>query len=326
MTIAVTGAAGYLGTHMLLGLHDRGENVLAVAQTDDIIPYLRTKMPNIRLPREDADSLADQFRQHDVHHVIHFAGESTITDSLIDPLAAFDQILGSTLTVLKAAKAASVEHFVFSSTASVYGVPQRMPIQEEAPLSPISPFGAAMAMAERMVTDVCRPAAISTAVLRYFNVAGADPKGRAGEGGHPRHLIKAAAQIATGILDESLKIYGDDYETPDGTAIRDYLHVSDMADAHAAAMDYLIRGGRSVILNCGYGEGYSVREVIDAVEKVMGHEMPTTVAPRRAGDPPQLIADNAGIRTTLGWTPRYDDIDLIVRTAIDWERKSRLAI
>lgn len=322
MVIAVTGATGYLGSHMLLCLQDRGDDVLAVAAEGELPPALSGDVPFVIVPQDDGEGLADAFRQHKVKKIIHFAGDGTIPTSLIDPLREYSSTLVSTLSVLKAACKVGVQNIVFSSTASVYGVPDRMPIKEETPLRSISPFGAAMGMAERIVRDVCRPAAITTAILRYFNVAGADPEGRAGEGGHPRHLIKAAAQIATGILKEPLKIYGNDYETPDGTAIRDYLHVSDMADAHAVALDYLSRGGHSIVLNCGYGEGVSVHEVIDAVQRVTGQSLDTMIAPRRAGDPPQLIADNAAIRTTLGWTPRYDDIDLIISTAIDWEKQS----
>ena len=325
MTIAVTGATGYLGSHMVLSLYDRGENVLGLDTRGVLPPWLMGRIPFALVPPEDPDAWCQQFAEHEVDGIIHFVGSGTVPASLIDPLSEYSDTLVSTLTMLRAATRAKVPRLVFSSTASVYGVPDRMPIREDTPLSAFAPNGAAMAMAERIVEDVCRPAAISTAVLRYFNVAGADPKLRAGEGGRPRHLIKAAAQIATGILDEPLKIYGDDYDTPDGTPIRDYIHVSDMADAHAAALDYLVRGGDSITLNCGYGEGVSVYEVIEAVQRVTGKSLPTKVAPRRPGDPPQLIADNAAIRTKLGWAPRYDDIDLIVRTAIDWEDQSRAA-
>lgn len=325
MTIAVTGATGYLGTHMVLSLYDRGENVLGLDSEGTLPPSLVGRVPFAHVPPDDADAWARVFAAHEVTSIIHFVGSGTVPASLIDPMREYADTLVSTLTMLRAATRARVQQLVFSSTASVYGVPDRMPIREETPLNSISPNGAAMAMAERIVEDVCRPAAISTAILRYFNVAGADPQLRAGEQGHPRHLIKAAAQIATGILDEPLKIYGDDYDTPDGTAIRDYIHVSDMADAHATALDYLVRGGASITLNCGYGEGVSVRDVIEAVQRATGKKMPTKSAPRRPGDPPLLIADNAAIRTKLGWSPRYDDIDLIVRTAMAWEDQSRVA-
>ncbi|MEM6650814.1 MAG: UDP-glucose 4-epimerase GalE [Pseudomonadota bacterium] len=319
MTIAVTGATGYLGTHMLLCLEDRGDVVVGIAEEEGLPAPLDGKIPYTQVPMESPKALSEAFAKHKVTSIIHFAGDGTIPASFIDPLHQYTHTLLSTLTMLNAAKETGVEQIVFSSTASVYGVPERMPIHEETPLKPISPYGAAMAMAERIVQDVCKPACITTAVLRYFNVAGADPLGRAGEGGGPRHLIKAAAQIATGVLDEPLKIYGDDYDTPDGTPIRDYIHVSDMASAHGTALDHLKSSGQSVVLNCGYGEGISVHDVIASVQRVTGTSLDTKRAPRRPGDPPQLIADNAAIRTTLGWTPRYDDIDLIVKTAVAWE-------
>ncbi|MEM9232923.1 MAG: UDP-glucose 4-epimerase GalE, partial [Pseudomonadota bacterium] len=315
------GATGYIGTHMLLSLMDRGDDVVAFATNGELPAALAAQVPLEIVAVNDADTLGARFTEHNVKGIIHFTGDGTVPSSLIHPLREYEQTLIATLTMLRAATQARCEHIVFSSTASVYGVPERMPIREETPLNSISPFGAAMAMAERLVTDICRPACISTAILRYFNAAGADPRLRAGETGHPKHLIKAAAQIATGILDEKLKIYGDDYDTPDGTAIRDYIHVSDMAEAHAVALDHLVRGGDPVILNCGYGEGVSVRDVIAAVQRVAGVELDTRVTSRRPGDPPILIADTAAIRSVLGWSPRYDDLEMIVRTAIDWEKK-----
>ena len=322
MTIAVTGATGYLGSHMVLSLLDRGENVVAFASDGALPPKIDGKLPFYQLPLDDTATLTQRLNDYDVTGIIHFASHGTVPASLRDPLSEYHTTLVSTLAVLRAATRSHVKNIVFSSTASVYGIPDRMPINEETAIQSISPFGAAMAMAERIVRDVCLPACISTAILRYFNVAGADPAGRAGETGHARHLIKAAAQIATGVLDEPLKIYGDDYDTPDGTAIRDYIHVADMAEAHAAALDYLEDGGASITLNCGYGEGVSVRDVIASVQRVTGKSLPTRIAPRRPGDPPQLIADNAAIRTALGWSPRYDDIDLIVRHAVAWEARS----
>lgn len=321
MTIAVTGATGYLGRHMLLSLIDRGEDVVAFAAEGSLPPDIARQVPLELHAINDATGMAEKFRAHGINRIIHFAGDGTIPASLIDPLREYETTLVATLSVLRAAATTKCEHFVFSSTASVYGTPPLMPIREETDLHPISPYGAAMAMAERIVTDVCRPACISTVLLRYFNVAGADLKLRSGETGHPRHLIKAAAQIATGILREPLKIYGDDYETPDGTPIRDYIHVSDMADAHASAMEYLVSGGEPITLNCGYGQGVSVQEVIAAVQRVTGQTLDTKIASRRPGDPPVLIADTGAIHSVLGWTPRYDDLDLIIRTAIEWEKK-----
>ncbi|MBB4658225.1 UDP-glucose 4-epimerase GalE [Parvularcula dongshanensis] len=319
MTTAVIGAAGYLGTQMLLCLQDEGRPAVGIDVSGALVPALST-VPFVLVGRDDPTRLATALTEHGVTQIVHFAGGSGAVDlSVSDPLAEYEDTLIRTLTATRAAVEAGVDRLVFSSTASVYGVPDRMPIAEETALRPISPFGAAMGMAERVVADASRAAGIRVATLRYFNVAGADPALRAGETGRPRHLIRAAAQVSVGTRKEPLRIYGDDYETPDGTPIRDFLHVADMAEAHLAALDYLCEGGRSVVLNCGYGEGASVREVVSAVARVTGRALPTVVAPRRAGDPPQLIADDAKVRSTLRWTPRFNDLDLIVRSAIDWE-------
>ncbi|MEQ1931818.1 MAG: UDP-glucose 4-epimerase GalE, partial [Parvularculaceae bacterium] len=223
--------------------------------------------------------------------------------------------------LLEACADAGVRRFIFSSSASVYGMPEYSPVPETAPLRPISAYGASMAMSERILADAAAAGNLSFATLRYFNVAGADPKRRAGEIGRATHLIKVAAQVAVGARKGKLQIYGSDYPTPDGTAIRDYVHVSDIAEAHLSALSWLRSGGAPVTLNIGYGRGYSVREVIDAMERVIGGAIPKEASARRAGDPPQLIADCAAIRRVLQWRPRHDDIDYIVRTAIDWEKK-----
>lgn len=324
MTTLVTGASGYLGTQMLLCLRDAGRAAVGVDEGGALCPAL-SDVPFSVVARGDHGRLAALMHEHGADGVIHFAGSGAIDLSVSDPLAEYEETLGRTLTVLRAATTAGLERFVCSSTASVYGVPDLIPIKEGTFLRPISPFGAAMAMAERVVGDACEAAGMRVATLRYFNVAGADPQLRAGETGRPRHLVRAAAQVAVGTRPGPLKIYGDDYETPDGTAIRDFLHVADLADAHLAALDHLEGGGASVILNCGYGEGASVREVVSAAERVTGRPLPTAPAPRRAGDPPQLIADDAKVRTVLGWTPRFDDLDLIVRSAVEWEARAGAA-
>jgi UDP-glucose 4-epimerase len=320
MTTAVTGASGYLGTQMLLCLLDAGRPALGVDEEGGLVASL-SGTPFEAVPRGDHERLAALFAERGVDEVVHFPNAGAFDLSVSDPLAEYERTLGRTLAVLRACVTAGVSRFVCSSTASVYGVPDLIPIKEGTFLRPISPFGAAMAMAERVVGDACDAAGIRVATLRYFNVAGADPALRAGETGKPRHLIRAAAQVSVGTRPAPLRIYGDDYETPDGTPIRDFLHVADMADAHLAALDYLRAGGKSVILNCGYGEGASVREVVSAAERVTGRPLPTAAAPRRPGDPPQLIADDAKVRTVLGWTPRFDDLDLIVRSAVEWEAK-----
>ena len=321
MTTAVTGAAGYLGTQMMLCLTDAGRDPLGVDAEGALPPALSGARYAV-LPSDEAGPLEAAFRDHGVEEVVHFAGSGDVDLSVRDPLTEYQDTLVRTLTVARAALSAGVRRFVFSSTASVYGVPDLIPIKEGTALRPISPFGAAMGMAERIVLDACTAAGVKVATLRYFNVAGADPALRAGEQGRPRHLIRAAAQIAVGSREEPLRIYGDDYETPDGTAIRDFLHVADMADAHRCALDYLAGGAPSIVLNCGYGTGASVAEVVGAFGRVTGKPLPTVPAPRREGDPPQLIADDAKIRTVLGWTPRFDDLDLIVRSAVAWEAQA----
>ncbi len=322
MTVLVTGAAGYVGAHMLLALAEAGEGVLAL---DDLSTGSRRLLPN-GVPLAVAD-VGDRaivmrlLRDNAVREVVHFAGSAVVPESVTKPLHYYWNNTAKTIALLEACVACGVERFIFSSTAAVYGTPEQSPVNETAAIHAISPYGASMAMSERVLEDAARAHGFTYTTLRYFNVAGADPAGRAGQIGKPTHLIKVAAQIAAGVRKEKLQVYGADYPTPDGTAIRDYVHVSDLADAHLAALARLRRGGRSETLNIGYGRGYSVREVIDAFEAVTGVSMPFDIAPRRAGDPAQLIADTAAIRTELDWRPRYDEIAFIVRSAIEWERR-----
>lgn len=322
MSVLVTGGAGYVGAHMLLALKAAGEHAVAL---DDLSVGSRALVPDdaplVVADVGDKDALARTFAEYGIREVIHFAGSILVPESLVKPLAYYRNNTAKTLALLEACVEAGVNRFIFSSTAAVYGTPDTAPVAESAPVRSITPYGASMAMSERILTDAAAAHGLSYVTLRYFNVAGADPEGRAGEIGKPTHLIKVAAQIAVGVRKEKLQIYGADYPTPDGTAIRDYVHVADIADAHLCALSRLRAGAASATLNVGYGRGYSVREVIEAVERVTGASIPLEVAPRRAGDPPQLIADSAAIRRALDWRPRYDDIDFIVRTAIDWERK-----
>lgn len=322
MSVLVTGAAGYIGAHMLLALQAAGEEILAL---DDLSVGERWLVPDgipfIKADVGDQKTITRIFDEYGVRDVIHFAGSTLVPESMAHPLVYYRNNTLKTLALLEACVGCGLERFIFSSTAAVYGRPDRVPISESAPILSISPYGASMAMSERILTDAALAQGFSYMTLRYFNVAGADPEVRAGEIGKPAHLIKVAAQIAVGSRKEKLFVYGSDYATPDGTAIRDYVHVSDLADAHLSALKWLRDGGASATLNCGYGRGYSVREVIDAVERVSGAALPYEIAPRRAGDPPQLIADNAAIRAVLDWRPRYDDIDFILRSAIDWEHK-----
>ncbi|NNE41711.1 MAG: UDP-glucose 4-epimerase GalE [Marinicaulis sp.] len=322
MSVLVTGAAGYIGSHMLLALNDAGESAVAL---DDLSTGARWLAPDaapfVEANAGNIETVKAVINKHGVTDVIHFAGSILLGESIKKPLDYYHNNTTNTLNLIRACVEAGVRRFIFSSTASVYGTPERVPISEQAPIVSITPYGASMAMSERILQDAATAHDLSYVTLRYFNVAGADPKGRAGEIGKPTHLIKAAAQIAAGLRKEKLQIYGGDYATPDGTAIRDYVHVTDLAEAHMKALDRLRGGGASTTLNCGYGRGYSVYEVIEAFERVSGKTLDREIAPRRAGDPPQLIADNAAIRTILDWRPRYDDIDFIVETAMAWEKK-----
>ncbi|GGY36323.1 UDP-glucose 4-epimerase GalE [Parvularcula lutaonensis] len=314
--IAVVGAASYEGRQMLLSLSDRGLPYVGFADHGSDVD---AKIEHVDLT--DAKALRAAFDRRDVTDVIHLPERGTVAKSLKDPLDAFERTLCPLMACLRAAAEGTPERFVFSSTASVYGTPENIPVPETAALRPISPLGAATAAAERMVGEVCRGQNMPSAILRYFNAAGADPDGRAGEADAPKHLITAAVRIAIGRRKGPLIIYGNDYNTPDGTPIRDYVHVADVADAHIDAVEYLRGGGSSVVLNCGYGEGASVQDVIQSVERVTGKPLEVRVEGRREGDPAQLIADTASIRSILGWRPRYNDLDLIIRTAIDWEKK-----
>jgi UDP-glucose 4-epimerase len=322
LSVLVTGGAGYVGAHMLLALKDAGEKAVAL---DDLSTGSRALAPSgtplVVADVGERETLRRVFAEHGVKEVIHFAGSILVPESIEQPLAYYRNNTMKTLALLEACVEAGINRFIFSSTAAVYGTPNLIPVAENAPIRPITPYGASMAMGERILADAAAAHRLSFVTLRYFNVAGADPKARAGEIGKPTHLIKVAAQIAVGARKESLKIYGADYPTPDGSAIRDYVHVTDLAEAHLSALERLRRGGASATLNVGYGRGYSVLEVIEAVERVTGEMLPHEIAPRRAGDPPQLIADSASIRRILDWRPRYDEIDFIVRTAIGWEKK-----
>lgn len=322
MTVLVTGGAGYVGAHMLLALQEAGERALAL---DDLSAGQRRLVPN-GMPLAVADCgdravVMRLLRENGVREVVHFAGSTLVPESVLKPLHYYWNNTAKTIALLEACVASGVARFIFSSTAAVYGTPDQSPVNEASAIHSISPYGASMAMSERVLEDAACAHGFSFTTLRYFNVAGADPAGRAGQIGKPTHLIKVAAQIAAGVRKEKLQVYGADYPTPDGTAIRDYVHVSDLADAHLAALSRLRRGGKSETLNIGYGRGYSVHEVIDAFEAETGKPMPYDIAPRRAGDPAQLIADTAAIRTELDWRPRFDDIGFIVRSAIAWEKK-----
>ncbi len=318
--VLVTGGAGYIGSHTVLALREGGWNVVVI---DDLSTGRRDALDaDTRLIEGNAGDralLESVFAEHEIDAVIHFAGSTVVDESVANPLKYYQNNTGVSLALIDASVTAGVRHFVFSSTAAVYGIPDANPVDEKAPTRPISPYGRSKLMTEHFLRDVGATGALNYAALRYFNVAGADRAMRTGQC-TPRatHLIKVACQTALGLRD-TLEIYGDDYDTPDGTCIRDYIHVSDLAAAHVAMLERLRNKGESGMFNLGYGRGFSVREVIAALEKETGRPVPHRVAGRRPGDPPALVADSARLKSLIDWHPRHDDLTTIVRTAYDWE-------
>jgi UDP-glucose 4-epimerase len=318
--ILVTGAAGFIGSHAILALIEAGHGVVAL---DDLSTGRRWAVPPdipfVQGDAGDAALLRRVFAEHRIDAVMHFAGSIEVGESVSHPLDYYRNNTAGSLVLIEEAIAAGIRRMVFSSSAAVYGEPERQPISEDAPTRPINPYGWTKLMTEQMLADASKAHGLTYAALRYFNVSGADPRGRAGESlKKPSHLIKRAVQVAVGILPE-LGIFGEDYPTPDGTCIRDYIHVTDLVDAHVLALGHLKPGGENLILNCGHGVGISIREVVRAVEKATGAPLKTRSAPRRPGDPPALIAAADKIRETLGWRPRYD-LDAMVVSALNWER------
>jgi UDP-glucose 4-epimerase len=318
MSVLVTGGAGYIGSHMVLALLDAGEDVIVV---DNLSTGFRWAVPEkARLAVGDVGDQAlvgGLIAAHRVNAVIHFAGSIVVPDSIADPLGYYLNNTLKSRSLLECAVAGGVEHFIFSSTAAVYGMPAHNPVLEDAPINPISPYGSSKMMTEMMLRDTANAQGLSYVALRYFNVAGADPQGRSSPSTpDATHLIKVAAQAALGQR-PGLEVFGSDYPTPDGTCIRDYIHVTDLVRAHLAALSWLRRGGESQVLNCGYGHGSSVLEGIKAVKQASGNDFPVRMADRRPGDPAAL-ADR--IRAILGWQPVYDDLATIVVQALAWER------
>jgi UDP-glucose 4-epimerase len=321
MTVLVTGGAGYIGSHVVLALLAAGERVVVIDDLrtgfEDLLP------PDVQLVRGDFGDrhILDQaFRSKPIDAVMHFAASTVVPDSIASPLTYYENNLVNTHALLEACVAHGINRFIFSSSASVYGAGSRAPITEGAALRPISPYGATKMMAERILQDTATAHDLSYAILRYFNVAGADPAGRTGQKTQgATHLIKIACEVATGHR-EQLTVFGSDYPTPDGTCVRDYVHVSDLASAHLRALDHLDSVQRSSIFNVGYGRGYSVLDVIAAVEAETGKSISMERAGRRMGDPPISVADSARIKKQLGWRPVHDDIKMIVRTALAFER------
>ncbi len=320
MTILVTGGAGYIGSHVVYALVDAGEEVVVV---DDLSTGRRELLPpQVDLVVGDVgdEEILSEVLNADVEAVMHFAGSIVVPESVEKPLSYYHNNTAKTRTLIEWCVRCDVHQFVFSSTAAVYGIPDHCPVTESTPTAPINPYGRSKLMTEWMLEDTAQATDLRYVALRYFNVAGADPEGRTGQSTpEATHLIKVTTQAALGRRSH-LSIFGTDYPTPDGTCIRDYIHVTDLADAHVATLQYLRDGQRSQVFNCGYGRGFSVRQVVDALRRVSGVDFEVRQASRRAGDPPQLVADSTELRRHLDWRPRHDDLDFIVDTALQWER------
>ena len=318
--VLVTGGAGYIGSHVVRQLVERGERVIVL---DNLSTGFREAVLGVDLIEGnvgDADLVRSILREHSIETVLHFAAHTIVPESVRDPLKYYGNNTCATRSLLDSCSNAGVRHFVFSSTAAVYGMPAEGAACELTATAPINPYGMSKLMSENMLRDLSAAGPLRHVILRYFNVAGCDPGGRIGQSTrNATLLIKVACEHAVGKRDR-LCVFGTDYDTPDGTCIRDYIHVDDLAAAHLQALDYLAEGGESTTLNCGYGHGYSVREVIESVERVSGKSLRIIYEPRRAGDPPALIASSEKLKSMLGWQPRHDDLDFIVRTTLEWER------
>jgi UDP-glucose 4-epimerase len=321
MTVLVTGGAGYIGSHMVLALTDAGIDTVVVDNLSTgfawaISPAAKLVRGNIG----DEGLMMQVMAEHKVDAVVHFAGSIVVPDSVSDPLGYYLNNTVNSRNLMHSAVKSGIKNFIFSSTAAVYGNPKTLPVTETEMPAPISPYGTSKWMTEQMLHDSHLAYGLNYVALRYFNVAGADPRGRSGQS-TPRatHLIKVAAQTALGQR-AGMEVFGTDYDTPDGTCLRDYIHVSDLISAHMDALSHLKRGGQSGVFNCGYGKGYSVLEVIKSVERVHGTKLNVKYGPRRAGDPAGIVAGADKAREILGWTPKHADLDFIVDSALRWEQ------
>ncbi|WP_114238605.1 UDP-glucose 4-epimerase GalE [Dyella sp. C9] len=319
--VLVTGGAGYIGSHVVQQLAARGEHVVVIDNLSsgyaEAVHGAELVVGNVG----DRELVARVLARHRVDTVLHFAAHTVVPESVSDPVKYYGNNTCNTCNLLASCAEAGVSHFIFSSTAAVYGLTDAGIADEDTPTRPFNPYGMSKLMSESILRDLSAASPLRHVILRYFNVAGCDPQGRIGHSApHATLLIKAACEHAAG-KSESICIYGTDYDTPDGTGIRDYIHVEDLAAAHLRALDHLRRGGASLTLNCGYGHGYSVREVIDAVTRISGRRLNVIERPRRAGDLPMLIARCARLQQELDWHPQYDDLDFIVGTAFRWEQK-----
>ena len=321
--VLVTGGAGYIGSHAVLALADRGVPVCVI---DNLTTGFRFAIPDgVPLYEgdiEDSALLARIFAEQRIGAVMHFAGSIIVPESVENPLKYYHNNTAKTRALLAAAVEAGVPHFIFSSTAATYGIPEVSPVTEDSTKAPINPYGMSKLMTEFMLADTARAHALNYCALRYFNVAGADPQARTGQStAGATHLIKVAVEAALGKRDH-VGVFGTDFDTPDGTGVRDYIHVSDLAEAHVLALEALLaEPTRSLTMNCGYGRGFSVLEVLDAVDRVTNNKIDRRLQGRRAGDPDALISDNSRIKSTLPWVPKYADLDTIVGHALAWERK-----
>ena len=321
--VLVTGGAGYIGSHAVLALADQG---WPVAVIDNLTTGFRWAVPDgvafYEGDIEDAGLLARIFAEQQTQAVMHFAGSIIVPESVENPLKYYHNNTAKSRALIASAVAAGLPHFIFSSTAATYGIPEKSPVSEDSPKAPINPYGMSKLMTETMLADVAAAHPINYCALRYFNVAGADPRARTGQStAGATHLIKVAVEAALGKRSH-VEVFGTDYATPDGTGVRDYIHVSDLAAAHVLALEALITApAESLTMNAGYGRGFSVLEVLDAVDRVTNLTIERKLSPRRAGDPDALISDNARIKANLPWVPQYADLDVIVSHALQWERK-----
>lgn len=321
MRIFVTGGAGYIGSHIVKALGEAGHDIVVYDNLSTGHHWAVLYGSLVVGELADKSHIDEVFKTFKPDAVMHFAASIQVGESVQEPLKYYLNNVSNTLNLLDAMAKNSIRYLIYSSTAAVYGMPDKMPIDESMLMEPINPYGASKVMIEKVLKDIVLVKDLKYIALRYFNVAGADPKVRIGQAYQDAtHIITRALKTAHGEFPE-LSVFGTDYPTFDGTCIRDYIHVDDLANAHILALDYLMQSGQSDIMNCGYGHGFSVKEVVAAAKKVTGIDFPVAEAPRRAGDPPQLVADSTKLRSITGWQPSHDDLEFIIKTAWDWEIK-----